>query len=204
MHILAFKGARKFTASLLGSEIGVTGGAIFRHFKTMEGIVDAVVARIEDILFEDFPPQAADPIERLGVFSRRRIQVIVENPHVSRLLLSDHLAQAAGRTQAKRLAEFKQRSRNFVLGCLREARESGILPGGLGPEEGAVLVLGSIFALAHSGTGIPDKHNVERISQNVWSILESAFRGRRDFADFSPSLHRSARSSRPRSVTKGK
>lgn len=178
MRIIASKGARKFTAKLLGAKVGVTGGAIFRHFKSMDAIVEAIVGRIEEILFEDFPPDAADPIERLGIFFKRRVRAIVANPYVSQMLLSDHLAQAGGRTQAKRLEEFKRRSRDFVFECLREAQESGALLGGAGPEEGTILVLGSIFALAHSRTRVPDRRQVEQLSRRVWAVIESTLRAK--------------------------
>lgn len=181
MRIIASKGSRKFTAKLLGARVGVTAGAIFRHFKTMDAIVDAVVQRMEVILFEGFPPEAADPIERLGIFFQRRVRAIVANPDVSRMLLSDHLAQAGGRAQAKRLEEFKQRSRDFVFECLREAQESGIL-GAAGPEEGTILVLGSIFALAHSSTRVPENKEVEQLSRKVWGLIEATLRGRRNAA----------------------
>jgi len=190
MRIIASKGARKFTAELLGREVGVTSGAIFRHFKSMEVIVDAAVDRMEAILFEDFPPKAADPIERLGIFFQRRVQAIVANPHISRMLLSDHLAQAGGRDQTKRIVEFKRRSRAFVFECLQEARRSGMLLGETGPEEGTILVLGSILALAHSGTRVPDKREVGRLSGKVWAVIESTLRGRRGTA---VRLHRSRR-----------
>ena len=179
MRIIASKGSRRFTAELLGAKVGVTAGAIFRHFKNMDAIVEAVVGRIEEILFEGFPAEAADPIERLGIFFQHRVGTIVSHPHVSRILLSDHLAQAGSRVQAIRLEEFKQRSREFVFACLREAEESGLLRGEGGPEEGTVLVMGSIFALAHFTTRVSDPREVEQLASRVWSVIESTLRGRR-------------------------
>jgi AcrR family transcriptional regulator len=180
MRIIASKGSRKFTAELLGARVGVTAGAIFRHFKNMDAIVEAIVSRMEEILFEDFPPEAVDPIERLGIFFQHRIRTIVAQPHISRMLLSDHLAQAGGKAQARRLEEFKRRSRDFVFECLREALESGTLRGEAGPEEGAILVLGGIFALAHAITRVPNPGEVEQLAHRVWSVIESTLRGRHE------------------------
>jgi AcrR family transcriptional regulator len=200
MRIIASQGARKFTAELLGERVGVTGGAIFRHFKSMEAIVDAVVDRMEAILFEDFPPEAADPIERLGIFFRCRVQAVVGNPHVSRMLLSDHLAQAGGKAQAQRVVEFKRRSRHFVLECLREAERSGLLRGDAGPEEGTILVLGGILALAHSRTRVPERKEAEQLSPRVWSVIESTLRGRRAAAVRVPGPRHLAQRSGPNAV----
>jgi AcrR family transcriptional regulator len=176
MRILATKGARRFTAQLLASEIGVTAGAIYRHFKSMDAIVDAAVERMGGLLFEGFPPKAEDPIERLGAFFRHRTETLLAHPHVARLLHSDHLAQAAGPAQAGRLEEFKRRSQTFVLGCLREAHQDGTLARQTSPEAGAIIVLGSILRLSHAGGRIAGEVKIERLSEEVWSALERALR----------------------------
>jgi AcrR family transcriptional regulator len=176
MRIIATKGARRFTAQLLATEIGVTAGAIYRHFESMEAIVDAVVERIGAILFEGFPPEAPDPIDRLGLFFRCRTRTILANPHLSRMLLSDHLSQAAGPAQAERLEEFKRRSRTFVVECLRESAQDRTLSAQLSPEVGAVIVLGSILALSHATALITSGARIERLSDEVWSAIERTLR----------------------------
>jgi AcrR family transcriptional regulator len=176
MRIIATKGSRRFTAELLGAEVGITGGAIFRHFKSMEAIVDAVIDRMETILFEGFPPEAADPMERLGEFFRHRVRAIVSHPNVARLLLSDHLAQAGSRTHARRIEAFRRRSRSFVFQCLCEARDSGILNGEVEPEEGTILVVGSMLALAHAKIRVPKTREVGQLAHKVWKTIEILFR----------------------------
>jgi AcrR family transcriptional regulator len=176
MQIIATKGARRFTAQLLATEIGVTAGAIYRHFGSMESIVDAVVDRMGAILFEGFPPEASDPIERLRLFFHSRTQTILANPQISRLLLSDHLAQATGPAQADRLRGFKRRSRTFVIRCLREAAQAGALSKGISPEAGVVVVLGSILSLSHAGTRITSGTQIVRLSDEVWVAIERALR----------------------------
>jgi len=178
MRILVADGTRRFTAEHIADEIGVTGGAIFRHFPSMDAVVEAVIERMEAILFHGFPPAAGDPLERLGLFFQQRVRIMIENPHVSRLLLSDHLAHAAGIGQAARIEGFKKRSSDFVLACLREAGRGGMLRGRAGPEEGTVLVMGAIFALAHETTRTVPPGRVENLSRNVWSVILSALGGR--------------------------
>jgi AcrR family transcriptional regulator len=177
MRVIASQGARKFTARSLAREVGITDGAVFRHFTSMDAIGDAVVERMESMLFADFPPRNEDPMARLGVFFARRVAVIVENPHLSRLLLSDHLAQFASPACAVRIEGFKRRSREFVLACLREAEKNGQLRGAAGCEEGAVLVQGAILALAHAGTRPKRERGLEVLSSSVWSVLESMLLG---------------------------
>jgi AcrR family transcriptional regulator len=179
MQIIATKGSRRFTAQLLATEIGVTGGAIYRHFESMDAIVDAVVQRMGAILFDGFPPELSDPIERLKVFFHHRARTILVKPHISRLLLSDHLAQAGGRVQARRLKEFKRRSQAFVVACLREAQQDGELSGDISPEAGAVIVLGSILSLSHASARLAGEGKIERLFDEVWSAIERTLRGQR-------------------------
>jgi TetR/AcrR family transcriptional regulator len=176
MGIIATQGSRRFTAQVLAAEIGVTPGALFRHFPSMEAIVDAVVERTGAILEADFPRGVSDPLERLEIFFRNRTRTIVAHPQLSHLLLSDHLAQAGGPAQERRLKEFKKRSAAFVVGCLREAREAGTLEPGTSPAAGAVLVLGSVLSLAHSSVQAGEAARVEKLSTEVWAAIQRALR----------------------------
>jgi hypothetical protein len=142
----------------------------------VDAIVDAVVDRMETILFEGFPPGAKDLIARLGEFFQHRMRAIVNNPQVSRILLSDHLAQASSRTHAHRIEEFRRRSRDFVLQCLCEARESGIINRQIEPDTGTILVVGSSLALAHVKTRISKTRDVGQLAHKVWKTIASSFR----------------------------
>ena len=173
LRIIAEQGARRFTARALANEVGVTDGALFRHFPNMDAIVDAVVERMETMLFSIALPADADPIDRLGVFFRRRVAVIVAHPHLARLLFSDQLAQLGGAARAKRMTGFKRRTREYIESCLAEAAEKGLLGDRLGPREGALLVQGAVFAFGHLGGSRAD---VKRMTTNVWSALESLLR----------------------------
>jgi AcrR family transcriptional regulator len=177
LRIIATEGSRRFTAQTLAQEVGLTGGALYRHFPSMDAVVGAVVERVGELLFEGFPPQAADPIERLRLFFLRRARTIHGNPLVSRLLLSDHLAQAGGATQAKRLGEFKKRSQTFVAECLIEARRRGALAPDVSPRAGTVVFLGSVLALSHATPRVASPEEAEPLFEEVWACLERTLRG---------------------------
>lgn len=176
LRIIATKGSRRFTADLLAKEVGLTGGALYRHFSGMDDVVDAVVDRVGRVLFEGFPPAADDPLDRLRIFFYQRTRNILDNPYISRLLLSDHLAQAGGAAQSKRLDDFKRRSREFVLQCLREASGAGMLADEMSPEGGAVVVLGSILTLSHAAARVAGEADGERLFDEVWSGIERMLR----------------------------
>ena len=73
LKVIAEQGLARFTSLAIAREVGVSDAALFRHFATKEDIVLAVIDRVEEILFADFPPAERNPIDRLGLFFQRRI-----------------------------------------------------------------------------------------------------------------------------------
>ncbi len=173
MRILATEGARQFTADRLGDAVGLASGSIFRHFSSMEEILDGVVDRIEEIIFADFPPDKGNPLERLRRFFEKRSHAIIEHPEMSRLLLTSMLIpQGCSQTREKRLREFKAKTKNFVTNCLREAKKDGLLAADISHEESTILVFGAINAIGQmviSKGGFKGKDN---LIDRVWSLLE--------------------------------
>lgn len=173
LRVVAEQGLPRFTAAAVAREVGVSDAALFRHFASMDTIVLAVLDRVEEILFGGDPPEAPDPIARLGAFFARRVAVVRGHPGVARVVGSELLAQVAPPEGVARVAALRRRSRAFVRRTLVEARRKGLLAPGLSPAEGAVLVLGAILALGHAGLGAGDRGLPER----VWSALERTLRG---------------------------
>jgi AcrR family transcriptional regulator len=176
LRVIATQGLGRFTALAVAREVGLTDGALFRHFPSMEAIVDAAIDRVEELLFEGFPPADEDPIDRLGAFFRRRAAVIRQNPGISPLVISDELAKAGSARGLERVAGFRRRSAALVRACLAEAERRGLLAPGLGTEEAAFVVLGALLALIH-GTTAPSAAAVVPLAARVWSALESFLRG---------------------------
>lgn len=171
LQVIAREGLGKFTAASLARQVGVSDGALFRHFPSMDGIIAAAIDRADQILFEGFPPTDEDPLERLGTFYCRRLAAIGTHPGVVRVIYSNELAQAAGEEGAGRVAGFKRRSVEFVRGCLQEAARKGLLTDAGKPRELAVIVLGSIMAVALSPEGSPSLN-----PQELWKTLERMLR----------------------------
>jgi AcrR family transcriptional regulator len=177
LKVIAGQGLARFTSKAIAREVGVSDAALFRHFARKEDIVLAVIDRVEEILFEGFPPPDPDPIDRLGHFFQQRVAVIRDNPGVAQLVGSEQLAQAAPPRGVARVAEFRRRSQSFVRETLEEAHGLGMLAEGLEPAEACVLVLGPLLALAHGGRAPPRS---SQLPERVWKALERALRRSED------------------------
>jgi AcrR family transcriptional regulator len=173
LKVIAEQGLARFTAVTVAREVGVSDAALFRHFPTKEAIVLAAIDRVEEVLFERFPPADPDPIGRLARFFADRVAALRTNPGAVRLLGSEQLAQAAPPEGVEKVAALRNRSRAFVRGCLAEASRAGLLADGLGPAEGTVLVVGALLALAHGGAG---ERPTPALAARVWDALERTLR----------------------------
>jgi AcrR family transcriptional regulator len=188
IDIIAFEGARAFTAKNISAAVGMTSGGIFRHFDSMEAIVEGGIGRVEVILAGDFPTEIDDPLERLRRFFLNRTRTILAHPGISRLLLSDHLEQTAGAGAVRCLVKAKGRSRTFVRKCIGEAEQSGSLAAGVDAEAATAIVIGAIFSLSHYPPQ-RDTTKIHQLAEKVWSLLERTLRASSpadagNFADF--------------------
>lgn len=175
LRVIAEHGLGRFTAVAVAEAVGLTDAGLFRHFASMEAIFLGAVDRVEELLFEDFPPAGDDPLERLGAFFRRRVAVIRANPGIARLLASEELFHATSLDGVRRLASCRARSMDFVRACVADAARAGRLGPGLGAEEGALLVIGALLALAHSAARAPG--GPDDLPERVWRGLERLLRG---------------------------
>ena len=176
LEVIADRGVAGFTAAAVAARVGTTDAALFHHFRSKADIVVVALSRVEELIFADFPPIAADPLARLALFFRQRVAVMQRHPGIARLLTSDHLAQLAGPEGAESARQLPARSRGFVIACLEEAAAAGSLADGVGPIDAAVLVLGSLMALTQVA-GFPVESAISPdVAERVWADLERLFR----------------------------
>lgn len=176
LKVIAEQGLGRFTSLAIAREVGLTDGALFRHFATKQDIVVAAIDRVEEILFQEAPDGHGDAVDRLGAFFLHRIAAISANPGVARLVLSEDLARAAPPSAVKRVNAFRERSAGFVRGCLAEADRRGLLAAGVGVAEAHVVVYGALMALAHAPQLAAPGKPVAGVARRVWARLERLLR----------------------------
>ena len=168
LKVIAERGLGRFTTQAIAAEIGVTDATLFRHFASKEDIVLAALDRVEERLFEGFPPEDPDPLVRLERFFRFRASLVAANPVIARLAFSEELPHAAGPRGAQQVESWKQRSLDFIVSCVDEAAAQGRIPRGLPVREVGVMVLGTLIALVRFGELAAGPAAANR----AWSVIE--------------------------------
>ncbi|MBK7859820.1 MAG: TetR/AcrR family transcriptional regulator [Archangiaceae bacterium] len=151
LRIVATRGIAALTTRSLAAEVGISTGAIFRHFASLDALLEAVVARVEAVLEATYPPLGLPPLERLERFIEARSSAVGNQLGILRLVLSEQFLLALPDRGSKRLAACVEKTRVFVAGCLREGQAAGALRADLPPDTLAPIVMGTVQMLALSG-----------------------------------------------------
>lgn len=152
LHIIATRGIAALSTRSLAAQVGLSTGAIFRHFTSLEALLDAVVARVEAVLDATYPDATLPAGERLARFLEARSTAVGSQLGILRLVLSEQFLLALPKAGSTRLAGAVERTRAFVLECLRQGQDTGELRADLPAETLAPIVMGTIQMLALSSS----------------------------------------------------
>lgn len=150
LHLIATEGIAALSTRSLAAQVGLSTGAIFRHFASLDALLDAVVARVEAVLESTYPDPTLPPTERLERFLEARSTAVGNQLGILRLVLSEQFLLALPTSGSERLAACVKTSRDFVLRCLREGQREGSLRTDLPAEALAPIVMGTMQTLALS------------------------------------------------------
>ncbi|AUX27910.1 uncharacterized protein SOCEGT47_085100 [Sorangium cellulosum] len=176
LRIIATAGVHRLTAAEIAREVGIADGSIFRHFEDKRAIVTAAVGAFEAMLFEGFPPEDPDPLERLRSFLLRRLSLVRAHPEILRLAFNDRLVEAAGEEGAARVQASVQRSVAFVRGCLAEAQAKGAITSAV-PVDVMVWAVTGILRGAALGEMAGKGEGQSIAPEGLWPWIAALLRG---------------------------
>jgi len=150
LHIIATRGIAALSTRSLAEHVGLSSGAIFRHFASLDALLDAVVARVEAVLESTYPPAELPAAERLERFVEARSAAVGSQFGILRLVLSEQFLLALPEGGSERLSSCVQRTHEFIRDCLREGQETGRFRTDVDADALAIIIMGTVQMLAFS------------------------------------------------------
>lgn len=147
LRIAGSRGLPALTAATLAEEVGVTSGALFRHFATVDAILAEAVRRAAARIEATFPDPALPPLPRLLTLVRDRVRLLSADPGLAWLLRSEQATLSLPAGAVRRLRALAERSRRFLLDALRKGAAAGSVRRDIAPEVLLVLVTGTVHAV---------------------------------------------------------
>lgn len=160
------------TTAAIAKRMGLTQGALFRHFPNKDAILQAVMEWVAERLLSrvDKAVQgAASPLAALEAMFMAHVEFVVEHPGVPRMLFGE--LQRAEETGPKRMVQALIRRYGERLNRLFEkGKACGELDSGLDSEASATLFIGTIQGLVMQSLFAGDLGRIRHEAPRVFAI----------------------------------
>lgn len=137
------------TTGDIAAAVGVTQGAVFKHFPTKDAIWSAAMDWVRDELLqalEDAAAAAATPLDALGAMFAAHVDFVVAHPGVPRFIFQE-LQQPADSAAKQAVRSVLKAYRERLLGVLAQAARQGLVAPELDREAAATLFIGIVQGL---------------------------------------------------------
>jgi AcrR family transcriptional regulator len=157
------------TTSDIAAAVGVTQGAVFKHFPTKDAIWLAAMAWVRERLLAALEAAAQaepSPLGALAAVFRAHVAFVVAHPGVPRLIFHE-LQRPADSPVKQEVRALLQRYRRLLLGLFDAAVQQGQAPATLDKDAAATLFVGIVQGLVMqsmlSGKRAATKAEAERV-----------------------------------------
>lgn len=161
------------TTSAIAKHMGVTHGALFKHFPTKDAILQAVMEWVAENLMarlDKAVKPGSPPLVALEALFMAHVAFVSEHPGVPRMLFGE--LQHDGLTGPKRIAQaLLKRYGERVRTLIAEGKASGAMDAKLDAEAAAVLFIGTIQGLVMQSLLLGDVARIKRDAPRVFAIF---------------------------------
>lgn len=173
VELAAKQNPNEITTTAIAKHMGVTQGALFRHFPTKDAILQAVMEFVANRLLSRVDKAASaapTPAAAIEAIFMTHIEFVVENPGVPRMLFGE--LQHAKLTAPKRMAQtlirrYGERLQNII----EEGKAAGELSVSLDTGAAATLFIGTIQGLVMQSMLAGDVELVRKDAPRVFAIF---------------------------------
>lgn len=156
LQLAAQRSPADITTSDLAQAVGITQGAVFRHFASKESIwltvldwtSDMLIARLQtaSAIAKAGTTAQADPLLSLQSVFMAHVDFVIEYPGVPRIIFQE-LQHAQDSLLKASVRSLMQRYRLLVINLLQDAKALGLLATNIDIPSAAVLFMGSVQGL---------------------------------------------------------
>ncbi len=172
IHLAAEQNPSDITTTAIAQRMGLTQGALFRHFPSKDAIVEAVMTCVAERLLAraDMAAQDIDsPLAALEAVFIAHIDFVSRNPGVPRMLFGE--LQRPDDTLAKKtVQELIRRYGERIRTLLEKGKATGELDGKLDIAAASVSFIGAIQGLVMQSLIAGDADRVRRDAPGVFAI----------------------------------
>ena len=172
INLAAEQNPSDITTTAIAQRMGLTQGALFRHFPSKDAILEAVMTWVAERLLSRVDRAAQNvtsPLAALEAVFMAHIDFVSEHPGVPRMLFGE--LQRPGETLPKRMVQtLIQRYGERLRHLLERGKAIGELDANLDIETASVSFIGSIQGLVMQSLIAGDAARIRRDASGVFAI----------------------------------
>lgn len=168
----------EITTAAIANRMGLTQGALFRHFPNKDAIIQAVMEWVSERLLariEKAVQAQSSPLDALKSMFMTHVEFITDHPGIPRMLFGE-LQRSEG-TIAKRMVQtLIQRQEEHLNRLFEQGKACGELDAELDNAAAATLFVGTIQGLVMQSLIAGDVNHMRRNAPKVFAIYRRGIR----------------------------
>jgi AcrR family transcriptional regulator len=178
LEIIADEGLHNISTRNLAKKIGLTEGAIFRHFQTKRDIIKGIMDDVENDLvgsLRNIVLKADKAEDKLFNYLCRNVKYLKENRGITILLFSE--ATHLGDKQLKeKLNQILSEQKQFIIEIVKEGIAEGVWDKSVNAEDVAVIYMGIPITLNIELVLNKKNLNLDNFCKRMYSLISKALR----------------------------
>jgi len=177
LALTARQAPASITTTDIAGEIGLSQGAVFRHFPNKQAIWLNVAEWLEAALLplvQTAAQSAADPLGSLANIFRAHLQFVQENPGVPRFIFHE-LQQPADSPVKQQVAGMLQRYSGLLTGVLQQAKAQALVLPELDERSAATLFIGCLQGLVMQSM-LVGQASIQPVAEGVLALYLRSIR----------------------------
>jgi AcrR family transcriptional regulator len=176
IQLAAQQNPSEITTTAIAKHMGVTQGALFKHFPTKEAILESVMSWLAERLLARVDKAAAaagSPLQALEAVFMTHVDFVVEHPGVPRMLFGE--LQRAEMTAPKRMAQtLIRRYGERLHGLIEAGKSAGELSPTIDTAAAVTLFVGTIQGLVMQSMLAGDVRRIRKEAPGVFALYRRA------------------------------
>ena len=173
LDIIADEGLHNLSTRNLAKKVGLTEGAIFRHFTTKKDIIKGIMDDVADNLIGSLRSIALKPVkaeDKLFQYLCRNVTYLKENRGITILLFSE-AAHLGDKELKEKLNQILAEQKQFIIKIVKDGISEGVWDKNVNAEDVAVIYMGIPITFNIELVLIKTSFNADNFCKRMYSLI---------------------------------
>ncbi|AOW12526.1 hypothetical protein LPB72_15860 [Hydrogenophaga crassostreae] len=176
LALAAERSPAEVTTAQLAQAIGVTQGAVFRHFESKEAIwlavLDDASERLLARLLSAAAPHATNGLHALEAVFDAHVEFVIEHPGLPRLVFQE-LQRPQDTALKANVRQLMQAYRMLLVKLLKRGQAEGLIAQSVDPQTATVVLMGAVQGLVMQALMSGDVAAMRTQAPRVFQLLRA-------------------------------